>query len=222
MSMTPSDPPEVEAQLWAGLRGELAWDVGANYGQSLIHLKKCFSEIWSFEPAEESFAVLQREWSADPQVSLWQVAVSDHEGTLETSVRAQSIAKGELVIVADMPEQDWNLPAWAALPWGTETARRSVECITLDGLLAREKRAPDLIKVDTEGHEAQVLAGAQYILATGHPDWLIECHGVAYGAACTEALTAAGYDPELIRHPHYAPEGRMWNNHYWLKARGSR
>ena len=222
MSLAPSDPPEVAEQLWAGLQGELAWDVGANYGQSLLHLRKCFAEIWSFEPAEESFAVLQREWSADPRVRLYQVAVSDHEGTLETSVRAQSIAKGELVIVADMPEQEWNLPAWAALPWGPETSRRSVQCITLDGLLAREGLVPDLVKVDTEGHEAQVLTGAHDLLATGKPDWLVECHDSDYGDACSEALAEAGYIPEVIRHPHYTPQGRMWHNHFWLKAKGKR
>jgi len=41
--------------------------------------------------------------------------------------------------------------------------------------LARELGLPDFMKIDTEGHEAAVLDGAQEILAEGRTDLLIEC-----------------------------------------------
>ena len=214
----PSDPPETEPALWAGWHGKLAWDIGANHGQSLYHLTPVFSETWAFEPAEESLRVLQDDWGEHPKVRLIAAAVSDRDGTLTTSVRERSIGQGELVLDADMPEQDMNLPATVALPWGKELGKREVACLTCDILAAENDVTPDFIKVDTEGHEAQVLRGAAKILAVGKTGWLIEFHGEPQYAECTALLEQAGYKPETIRHPHYVPGSPMWRSHGWIRA----
>ena len=215
----PSDPPEIEAALWEGWRGQLAWDVGANVGQSLWHLTTVFTQIHAFEPATESFTILEQAWGSDPRVTLTQAAVSDHEGTLVTAVRETSISHGELVVVADMPEQDRHLPSYAALPWGPERGRREVPCVTLDGLLESGRCVPDFVKVDTEGHEGQVLRGAGKLLAERRAGWLIEFHTAGNYAECKALLEAAGYEPETVRHPHYRRNMRLWSEHGWLRAK---
>ena len=217
MRPPPSDPPEVEGILWAGWQGRLAWDIGANLGQSLWHLTAAFSRIWAFEPAAESYEVLAGEWGQHPRVQFHLCAVSDHDGTLITAVRQKSIAHGELVLLADMPEQDEGLPATEALPWGPEVGTREVPCHTCD-TISGEIGLPDFIKVDTEGHEALILRGAPKILAEGKTDWVIEFHGAAQYAECVSLLEAAEYKPETVRHPHYVPGSVMWRSHGWLRA----
>src|SRR6185437_12586324 len=134
------------------------------------------------------------------------------------AVRPQSIRRAELTVVADMPEQEEGLPPSQALPWGPEDGRREVPSVTLDGAAERLGRMPDFVKVDTEGHEGQVLRGAARILAAGTAGWLIEFHSAALRRECMSLLLAAGYEPETVRHPHYAKGSRMWHEHGWLRA----
>ena len=65
----------------------------------------------------------------------------------------------------------------------------SVKVDTLDGYCARTGRVPDLIKIDVEGYELSVLAGATETLAD-HPALLIEVH--------CDSLPKYGEDPDTI------------------------
>jgi FkbM family methyltransferase len=71
-----------------------------------------------------------------------------------------------------------------------------VEVTTLDDA-ALAYGTPDFIKLDVEGAEAQVLAGARRLLsgATGRPlpRWLIELHGPQCEADVKRELAARGY-----------------------------
>lgn len=223
MRPPPSDPPEVEAALWDGWKGRLAVDVGAHHGESIWHLRDRFSMVIAYEASTESWTVLTAEWAdSNPDVILRPRAVSDHDGMLIMSEREQSMGSGQLVAVRDMPEQDEGLPASQALPWGRETARRSVPCVTLDSEFSPDAQfggpLPELVKVDTEGHEAQVLAGAAALLARGATGWLIEFHASDLFGQVLDILNAAAYRPMVIRHPHYPAKSRMWHEHGWIRA----
>lgn len=219
MSGAPSDPAEVQRRLWQDAGGETGWDVGANNGESAARMKGLFRRVISFEPAEESYRELALSYGEDRQVMPLQLALTDHEGTLTTSVRAVPIQSGQLV-AAQMPYAGYVLGQRldGTLPWGEELGTRDVPCSTAD-VMAALLGEPDFVKVDTEGHELQVLRGAAGLLQRGRVKWLIEFHDLPLYNDCLALLTDAGYEVDTIRHPHYAPNSEMWARHGWMRAR---
>jgi FkbM family methyltransferase len=208
------DPPEVQDRLWAGLGGEVGWDIGANIGQSVPRMRMAARRVLCFEPAEESYAILERAWKGNDGLSFRNIAVSDHDGEVELAVRSAPIASGQLVATG-MPYHGEDYGPGSP-NWGNEEGSRIVPCRTADSL-AREYGKPDFIKVDTEGHELKVLQGASQLLARG-TDWLIEFHSPELFTECQKVFLYAGYTPYVIRHPHYPPGSQMWHAHGWLKA----
>jgi FkbM family methyltransferase len=205
----PTDPVEAASAIWAGLpRGGAGWDIGANKGQSIAQMYALCDTVTAFEPAAEALNALDAAWSPKPAwLEVWALAVSAHDGILTTAVREKSIAAGELTAVT----------VDSGLPWGDQTGTRDVLCRSVDSL-ADELGVPALIKVDTEGHEGQVLDGAQRVLARGRTAWVIEFHSAALHAQCTNRLAAAAYAVETIRHPHYPPGSALWHQHGWIRA----
>jgi hypothetical protein len=66
--------------------------------------------------------------------------------------------------------------------------------VRLDELVAQQKVAvPHIIKIDVEGAELQVLAGASEILAHWHPTVFLATHGTPVHEQCCNLLTALGY-----------------------------
>lgn len=206
---TATDPVEAATAIWAGLpRGGHGWDIGANQGQSIAQLYALCDRVTAFEPSREAIGALDAAWDPKPAwLGVRELAVSDHDGTLTTAIRAESMEGLELTAV----DVD------SGLPWGQLTGTRDVLCRTVD-TLAAELGVPDLIKVDTEGHEGQVLDGAAGVLAAGTTAWVIEFHSAALHGKCTNLLAAAGYAVETVRHPHYPPDSRLWHSHGWIRA----
>lgn len=213
----PEDPIEIELIQWEGAEGEVAWDVGSNMGQSVGRmLARGFTEIMAFEPAAESYAVLVRDFGANPAVKTFNVAVSDHEGSLVLAERQAPLLTGQLTAL-DMPYRGEGAGQPGMANWGPDIGTRTIRCDTLDNIAA-QYGVPDFIKVDTEGHEGQVLDGADTVLADGSARWLIEFHTGPLHDKCIALLEASGYEPVTLRHPHY-PEGtHMWTEHGWIKA----
>ncbi len=213
----PEDPVEVEERLWEGADGDVGWDVGSNMGQSVGRmLARGFTEILAFEPALESYEVLLKDYGSNPAVRTFGMAISDHTGKLVVAERSAPIMTGQLT-ATDMPYRGEGQGSPGMANWGPDIGTRTVQCETLD-VIAAQYGIPDFIKVDTEGHEGQVLAGAEAVLADGSAGWLIEFHDDWLHDQCVAALQAAGYDPVTVRHPHY-PEGSwMWSRHGWIKA----
>ncbi len=81
-----------------------------------------------------------------------------------------------------------------------------MRCTTLDALTQNAPFASgvDLLKIDTDGHEFEVLEGARDLLQRDRPALLIECDArgdPAFGERCAELvaqLVAYGYHGFLI------------------------
>lgn len=210
-----SDPPEVEAELWnfpvSTTRRQLGFDVGANCGQSIPHLLRLCQRVVAFEPNVDSFGEMNSRWGSHRSVYLSPDAVSDDDGYVTLAqLPGEQMETGQLV-TPGTSGMEWDPGDW------TGVAREGHTCWTLDSL-ALEFGSPDFVKVDTEGHEGHVLRGAQELIARHRPDWLIEFHSPELRAECTRILEAASYQVRVVRHPHYAPESKMWHQHGWLKA----
>lgn len=194
-----TDPPSVWNH-YDEYRGELAFDVGANLGQVAQLLAPNFTRIVSFEPCAESFAILATE--AMSNVEPVQMAVSNVDGEITLYEAAESIKTGQLV-------------SSEGLFWGELVGDRQVPARTLDSLVV-DYGVPDFIKVDTEGHEVQVVEGALGLIAEHHPRWLIEVHHEESGKRLKELL-APHYRLETVGHPSYRAEWLL-RTHFWIKA----
>jgi FkbM family methyltransferase len=142
-------------------RGATAVDVGANYGGHTFNLLQAVGpsgRVIAVE-ADPDIAATLGEWTKkNPNLSVVNVALADRVGevTFWTAEPGYgSIAKGSLV----------GRPEGRAI---------TVPATTLDALLEAEKGTVAFLKVDVEGAELQVLAGAQRFLRRHRPLVAIE------------------------------------------------
>lgn len=205
-----SDPAEIAEDLWAGWGpGRLAFDVGANCGQSLPVLRRLFAGVVAFEPAHESWLVLQRDWFATPGVELVPFAISDEPGpVVDLYETPNNVAQGQLIS-----------PGHHAFTREVDQPKaRPVQAMTLDAA-AEQYGKPDFVKIDTEGHELRILqSGPELLGAKLPPEFLIEFHSPEMHDGCAALLEAAGLQVTTVRHPHYAPGNPDFYNHGWLRA----
>jgi FkbM family methyltransferase len=132
-------------------------DVGANIGQSAERYSKAFptAAIYSFEPFPASYDQLVQ--AAIPRVTAMRVAVSSHPGRAMLKVNADSRANSLLSATTAgreiFPEKL------------VEVDEIEVDLVTLDEIRAQETfQQVDFLKIDTQGWELEVLAGAQALL----------------------------------------------------------
>jgi len=144
--------------------GGVMLDIGANIGTTSIPrvVLGDFSRVYAAEPNLDNFTCLVGNTLANGlagRIIPDRVAVSNTTGQARL-LRTRKIGSHRL---ADDTEPEHE----------TET----VPCFTLDDWLVRLAVAPDavrFVKVDTQGWDVQVLAGAESLLAQRHVVWQIE------------------------------------------------
>lgn len=203
----PGDPPEVDRLLNA-MTGVRAYDIGANQGGYTRGLAARFDHVVACEPAYESFEVLAGlGW---PNVHAMCCAVTDHDGDVTLNVQANSIKSGQLTT-------DSGGGGLQTHTWGAVLDTRTVPAYRLDTLVVEHGR-PDFVKVDTEGHEVQVIRGGLECVAEYKPALYLEIHCREFGDEIVD-LIGGFYDHiEEVKHPHYRPAHWGHMNHYWLIA----
>lgn len=144
--------------------GSTAVDVGANAGYFallLADLTGPAGSVHAFEPNPELFALMHTSAAARPDRNLVpvQAALGDAEGT------------GDLYLSTDAANT--GLSTMSPEVAGEGAAAVKVATRTLDGYCAERSLAPDLLKIDVEGHELAVLAGARKLLTGTGPRYVI-------------------------------------------------
>ncbi len=150
-------------------RGRTFIDIGANLGTSTIPaiLKFGASDALAFEPAPDAFKVLQCNVILNDlsgRVRLSPVALSDKSGFAELEIADAD--SGDSRIRTGPPEESGELCG--------ESLRGVIAVPTrrLDDVLEEEHvdlRSIGLVWIDAQGHEAQILQGAQAVLASSVP-----------------------------------------------------
>lgn len=166
-------------------RGRVAVDVGANKGWYCLELAKVASRVIAFEPNAELGERLAALLACSPyNASVQCVALSDHDGTAELRVPVNRSGSATL--------ESSNLHV-NALAQNEAVRSVSVALRRLDGL---DLGRIDVIKIDVEGHQLPLIAGARQTLERDRPDILIEVderHRPGSIAEVDASLRALGY-----------------------------
>ena len=169
--------------------GETVADIGANVGYvTSLLAKKAGREgqVWAFEPHPLLFARLQKNVQGWPKGSCAEVhcypkAVSDVTG------------RDELMIPKDFAANTGTAFLRGADNQAPTVDKVAVELTTLKNTCETLGSIPSVIKIDTEGNEAKVLAGAAPLLAQGKVrDIIFEDHGT-YPTPAMQELLRHGY-----------------------------
>lgn len=138
--------------------GNLVFDIGAHVGDRVGAFRRLGARVIAAEPQPALLTVLKLLYGRDRDVVIAPVAVGRDEGVADLMVnRANptvSTVSADFVAAAD-GAQNWQGQNW--------DARIGVVMTTLDALIARHG-VPAFIKIDVEGHEAEVLAGLTQVV----------------------------------------------------------
>jgi methyltransferase, FkbM family len=153
--------PEIQAlrRFLAAFQIDCVFDVGANRGQYATTLRKDAGfkgTILSFEPNPEIFAELERRAAGDRQWHVFNIALSDFDGTASFNIMAadqfSSLKKPSQAQDAIFAERN------------KVTRTVDMQCRRLEGLLPELKAAHafarPFLKMDTQGHDLSVCEGA--------------------------------------------------------------
>jgi FkbM family methyltransferase len=132
-------------------------DVGANTGQWSTMLLHCISpeRLIIIEPGPAMFAVLLERFGGNPRIELHNAAIGEKEGTAKLQITRDTTGASLL-----KPREEMR--ALIGSNW-TVTAEAEVPMTTLDHLL-RDLAEISLLKIDVQGYEQSVLAGAVKVL----------------------------------------------------------
>src|SRR4029077_761327 len=144
-------PPGVAATL------RYVVDVGANVGQWSAMLLDCITpeKLIMVEPNPEAFAVLRKKLGNNRRVELHNVALGDREGVAKLKITRDTTG-------ASLLQPCEEMRAMIGSNW-TVASEIDVKMITLDQLV--DVPEISLLKIDVQGYEKPVLAGAKQALA---------------------------------------------------------
>jgi len=142
-----------------GHAGELRYvvDIGANVGQWSGMLLNCITpdKLIIAEPIPDAFEVLRNKFGGNSNVELHNVAVGDHDGVAKLQITRDTTGASLL-----RPREEMR--TLVGSNW-TVASEVEVKMTTLDRLLAN-LREISLLKIDVQGYEKPVLAGAKQTL----------------------------------------------------------
>jgi len=173
------------------------YDIGAFSGGYSIYLahKVKQSRVYSFEPTPQGFNELVNNIEAfgARNITAMNVAISDH------------IGKQPFYVSSDAARSSFY-PSNAA--WENREIVQSIEvnCETIDHLVeSGEILPPDIIKIDVEGHEYEVVKGAEQTIRRFMPMIFYEPHGTPEVASSaigiSSLLSKYGYECKSLGYP---------------------
>lgn len=179
-------------------------EIGSNDGEQHDHLRPFILEgRWRgimVEPVPHVFERLRRNYGALERVTLENIAIADHDGTLPFFYPA---AESDLTGLPDWYDGIGSLSREAVVGHArhipdieARVVREEVECLTYASLCARHGVARvDLLVIDTEGHDAVILRSLD--LGGERPRLIVYEHfhlPADERRAAREQLERAGYE----------------------------
>jgi FkbM family methyltransferase len=156
--------------------GSVVYDIGANVGYYTLiaaFLVKSSGQVFAFEPVPRNYRFLEQHLALNhlSNVTVVKSAVSSVPG-----------------------ERYFDPAPGPSMGHLAEAGSLKVRCATLDDFVFKEANpAPHVIKIDVEGAEADVLAGASEVLRRNRPLIFLATHGEAVQRECRNILNGHGF-----------------------------
>lgn len=163
--------------------GNVVFDIGAHVGFYTLLASALVGptgKVFAFEPLPRNIIYIKKHLYLNKvtNAAVVEIAVSDKDGTSSFRERADS-----------------------SMGHFSEDGELQVKTVRLDKLIETEKMpVPDYIKIDVEGAEIKVLAGAKNTLKKFSPTLFLATHGSDIYYECVEVLEELGYNLKLIDH----------------------
>lgn len=139
----------------------VVFDVGGHHGQTALRYASLLPDatVYSFEPSLESHQILSSAVRSQPRIRPFRLALSDRPGSVRFNINVDQRTNSVLPIVDGVPDVGVRM----------ETAETlEVEATTVDAFCARENLDRiHILKMDVQGYEAPVIAGASQMLSCG-------------------------------------------------------
>ena len=135
----------------------VAVDVGAHFGEYTACLLECgANRVVAFEPIPESASQFAQGLGRDPRVTLRSAALGETERDID--LRLPIDAPTSTIASRGEGGEKFTTSAFRSI---------TVQMTTLDAEMERLAVTPDFLKIDVEGYEIEVLAGAPSTIASG-------------------------------------------------------
>ncbi len=193
-------------------------DVGACRGQwigSLLEIMP-IPEVWIFEPIHAAMELCQRRIGSRPGVRYFSMALGDKPGQMTLHVPTSL----ELASVL-LAREEFLGTHYGENAAGT-VEDTQVDVQTLDSLVP-ESKSVDLLKIDVQGFERAVLAGASRVLSNTHTvliEALLQSHYVGDDdfPALWTTLTGHGFSFWNMSPPYLGKDGKaLWIDAMFVK-----
>jgi FkbM family methyltransferase len=155
--------------------GDTYWDVGANYGLTVLQVAPILGQngkILAIEPSQANLEVLHRNIHLNNHENITEIleaAVCDsHGGTIKFSLLNEGDSPSNSLMFSEINQ---SLDPNVDIPEVSQEI--SVPSVSLDGLISEGRTSPKLVKIDVEGAELKVLEGASQLLSSEHKPILI-------------------------------------------------
>lgn len=178
------------SELLSLINGRIFADIGASLGYYSVLLSQNFKSVLAFEPHPDNVRAMREmiRFARIPNISVLPVAVSDSDGEAILYVGTFSATHSLL----------------GQVEWTTNT-RIPVRTVRLDSIVSETL---DLVKIDVEGAEWRVLAGAENTIRSGRIlRMLIELHD-GRTRELDAYLHERGYSTKWIDEIHVLAERR--------------
>ncbi|MBI2730281.1 MAG: FkbM family methyltransferase [Sphingobacteriales bacterium] len=188
-----SDAGEISYLLNKVPEGSVVFDIGAHKGAYTYWMQKAAGnegKVISFEPQQKGFTFLR----ALVKTMRWQNVI------VENLALSNLISEKTLFI----KKQALSISYEASLEnkYADNFMEEKVSTITINDYCKRKNMVPSFIKIDVEGHEWEVLQGAEEILQEYHPAILLECEARHIGKEkviqCFNYLKSLGYNSSFV------------------------